>query len=329
MSRELENGMADLSKVKTPSEWHAVRRAIETAVMDALGPMPKERVELQVKIIDEFQGPNYVRRRVNYFVDEWARVSAWVFVPEGCEDVPGIVCCHSMVPQGKDEAAGLEGDPRLAFARHYAERGYATIAPDAITAGERVSVGQAPLDTRGFYKDYPKMSAMGKMLVDHMHAVDVLCDTKRVDAERLGVVGHGLGGRNALFLAAFDERVQCCVCSAGFTRFEDDPRPERWAEAEDFVHFPRLKDSLTKRAFTFDWEHVLGLAAPSPMLVVTALNDDQMPNPKSCEKAAKAVKKVYKFLGAAEAIDTFSHRGGHTVPEEARDKADEWFERWL
>ena len=96
-------------------------------------------------------------------MDEWTRVAAWLFVPEGREDIPGILCCHQAVAQGKDEPAGIDGDPNFAFARRYAELGYVTLAPDCIAAGERVGTGLAPYDTANHYADQPKLSAMGRM----------------------------------------------------------------------------------------------------------------------------------------------------------------------
>ena len=310
--------MIDLAKIKKLSEWQECRKAIENSVIELAGKLPKERVELQAKTMDEIQGPGYVRRRINYFVSEWERISAWLFLPEGKEEVPGILCCHQRAPLGKDECAGLGGDPMLAFAQHYAELGYAALAPDCVTAGERV-VGRAEgYQTNGYYKDNSRMSVMGKMLLDHMHALDLFNDFKRVDPARIGVIGHGLGGANAIVLSAFDERVQTCVASCAFTRFQDDARPERWVDDAGFSYLPKLQGAIESKDFPLDWEHLLALCAPSPMLLFAASNDPVLSNPKSAEKAAKKVQPIYALLGA-----------GHAVTREVMDLADEWFERWL
>ncbi|MBI4559204.1 MAG: prolyl oligopeptidase family serine peptidase [Candidatus Hydrogenedentes bacterium] len=321
--------MTDLKNIKSLNDWRKFRDEIQSVVLDVLQEWPPEHAELQVKVLDEVQFAGYVRRRVNYFVDEWERVTAWMFVPEDRDEMPAILCCHQTVPQGKDEPAGLEGDPNLAFAQHYAELGYVTLAPDCITAGERVSVGLQPFDTANFYKDYPRMSAMGKMLWDHMHALDVLCDTRRVDSARIGVVGHSLGGYNALLLSAFDERVQACVASCAFTRFADDPEPERWARENWFVHLPKLRPAIKKRRFPFDWEHILALAAPIPLLLLTASNDDVFPHAESCQKASQTARTVYRLLGATEALECHTHDYGHQMTPETLARSDDWFERWL
>lgn len=321
--------MVDLSKLKSLAEWPKGREEVLKALTKLLSKLPEEHAELQIKVIDEFPQLNYVRKRVNYFVDDWARVSAWLFVPDGKDMVPGILCCHQRVPQGKDEPAGITGDRSLALAAHYAEQGYATLAPDCITAGERISPGLAPYDTSNFYKDQPKMSAAGKMLVDHMHALDLLAQTRNVDSARLGVVGHGLGGFNALLLAALDERVQACVSSCGFTRFADDAKPERWTGDNGFITIPKLESSLASKEYPLDWEHILALAAPNPTLVMTALNDPELSNTKSCEKAVKLARKIYGLLGEKDALEIYTHKNGRCIDPEGLLRADEWFERWL
>ncbi len=321
--------MIDLTKLKKLSDWPKMRSEIDKAILGVLGEMPGERAELPVKVIDEISFPAYVRQRVNYFVEDWERVSAWLFVPEGKEELPAILCCHQEVAQGKDEPAGIDGDPLLAFAQHYAEVGYVTLAPDCITVGERVSSGLEPYNTKTFYKDHPKMSAMGKMLWDHIHAIDLLCDMKRVDAARVGVVGHSLGAYNALFLVAYDDRIQSCVASCGFTRFADDEDHQRWAGDAEFVHMPKLKDAIKKKRCPFDWEHALALAAPCPTLLIASGKDTVFSNPKSCEKAVNLARNVYRLLGAEEALEAFFHDGGHRMTAEALSLADGWFGRWL
>ena len=93
--------MHDLGKLKNIQQWQTIRADVEKAVLRVLGEMPKTRIELQVKTLDEMSFPGYTRKRISYFVDEWERVSAWLFVPDGRDDVPAILCCHQGVPQGK------------------------------------------------------------------------------------------------------------------------------------------------------------------------------------------------------------------------------------
>ena len=322
--------MLDLAKMKSLALWPKMRADIEAALTTVMGELPKERVETQAKTVDETEHAGYVRKRVNYFVDGWERVSAWLFVPDGKDEAPAIVCCHQESPQAKDESAGIEGDTRLAFAQHFAELGYITVAPDCISAGERRLGNVKHYDSKAYYKANSKLSLAGRMLLDHMYALDLLEEQKRVDAARIGVVGHGLGGFNALLLSAFDDRVRTCVSSCGFTRFSTDKDPERWTNMEGLALLPGLKKSIEAKSFDFDWEHILALVAPSPTLVITSNSDTPFSNPKSCEKAVSAASRIYKLLGAQSAIEHFPHTDGYNnFSRETLEVTDEWFERWL
>lgn len=316
--------MVDLKALQSAAEWSKARKEISEAVKGVLGQRPAKRADLQLSVVDEVDFPNYVRRRVNYFVDDWTRVSAWMFLPNQEEELPAILCCHQECKQGKNEPAGLEGNGRMAFASHYAELGYVTIAPDCITAGERVSSRLEPYDASLFYKDHPRASLLGKMLDDHAHALDVLEEERRVDPARIGVIGHGMGGTNALMLAALDGRVNCCVSSCGFTRFSTDPGAERWLKL-----LPKLKQAIEDKEFPFDWEHLLAMAAPSAVMVITALADAESANPESCQEAVSQVEKLYKYFGAPRAIEHFTHEDGHQMTYETLGMADDWFERWI
>jgi len=321
--------MIDLSKVKTPTAWPELRTQIESQVTSVIGPLNRDKLDLQIKTMDEVEFRGYTRRRINYFVEQWDRISAWLFIPDGKEEVPAILCCHQKTAKGKDEAAGLEGDNSLAFAQRYAEMGYVTLAPDVAMAGDRVTPKQKPYDTKAYTKEGGKQSYTAKMLSDHMRAIDVLCEFKRVDSARLAVIGHDLGAYNALFLAAFDERVQACAASCGFTRFSTDKNPEHWVDDEGTNYIPKLQAMIESKEFAFDWEHILALAAPTPSLVIASLSDSKLSNPKSCQKAVTLASRVYKLLGASSAIDHFAHHDGHRVSPETLEIVDEWFERWL
>lgn len=321
--------MVDLTTLTDAAAWSRARKDIVESVKGLLGQRVAKRADLQLGVADEMEFPKFYRRRVNYFVDDWTRVSAWMFLPKYHEEAPAILCCHQECKQGKDEPAGLSGNGRMAFAAHYAELGYVTLAPDSITAGERVSSQSQAYDTKLFYKDYPKSSLLGKMLDDHLHALDVLEEERTVDSARIGVIGHGLGGTNALLLAATDGRVQSCVASCGFTRFVSDPNVERWVSNSGMTLLPKLRDSIADKSFEVDWEHLLAMAAPSALLVITAMGGAIHANPESCGEAVEQVGKLYKYFGAPRAIEHFTHDDGYQMTYEGLDAADDWFERWL
>src|SRR5439155_23219509 len=125
--------------------------------------------------------------------------------------LPCMVCLPQTTRVGKDEPANVSGNASLAYAHELAERGYVCIVLDY------------PLVHSMEYKTNPYKlgyaSATMKGVVNHRRAVDLLESLPFVDREAIGVIGHSLGGHNALFLAVFDERVKAVVSSCGFNVF--------------------------------------------------------------------------------------------------------------
>lgn len=322
--------MITLSDLKSLEDWPKLRKSIESSVLGVLGKLQDGLPDLQVKVVDEIEGPGYTRRQIQYFVDDWARISAWLFIPEDSTDCPAIVCCHSRSKMGKDEPAGYEGaDPRLAFARHFAQNGYVTIAPDCISVGERKFNRLEPYDTSVFYKENSKISVLGKMVSDHQRCIDALEEVSEVDTARIGAIGHGLGGCNALLLGAMDERVGAVVSSCGFTRFANDKKPDRWIEHDGLSLMPKLGAAIAKQEYPFDWEHILAMIAPSPTLLITPKNEDLLSSPTSCGVAVDEARHVFAQLGARDALVNSVHPGTESVPVDQLDLAEEWFDRWL
>ena len=134
-----------------------------------------------------------------------------------------------------------------------------------------------------------------------------------------------LVGINALLLAAFDERVQVCVASGGFTRFETDKLAGFWPADPPLPLWPiQQRDGGLP---PFDWEHILALAAPTATLVITP--NAIHANPKSCQKAVRLADRVYKLLGAQGALDQYHYTAREAFTHESREAADDWLERWL
>lgn len=326
--QERKNIMVDLTKIASLTGWPDTRKELEDAFIKMLRIPKYGATELQIRVQEENDIHGVTRRQIIFFLNDIEMVSGWLFIPEGREETPAILCCHHESIYGKDESAGLEEDPNLAFALHYAELGYVTLAIDVPTVGRRLHGKYEPYDTTPFYKENKDLSFAGKMLADHKRALDVFSEIKRVDATRIGVIGHGLGGLNALLLASYDDRVQACVSSCSFTRFATDKNAGRWPGIPELVLFPDIAKGKPG-AVPFDWEHILALAAPTPVQVITSVSESLHNNPKSCKKAVILASKIYKLLGASGALDFFPHHDGHTVTAETLEVADEWFERWL
>jgi pimeloyl-ACP methyl ester carboxylesterase len=156
---------------------------------------------------------------------------------------------------------------------------------------------------------------MTKMIWDGVRAVDYLCSLEDVDNERIGCIGHSLGGKEALFLAAFDPRIKVTVSSEGGIGLTFS----NW-EAEWY-----LGGEIRKPDFPLDNHQVLAMIAPRPFLL---LGGDSADGDRSWPYILN-VKPIYDLLGASDAIAFFNHKQGHAYPPEARKRACEWIDFYL
>jgi len=105
-----------------------------------LGHWP-DRVDRDLEHLERVDCGSYVREKISYAVTADQRASAYVCVPKGpAGRRPAVFCHHQHNGEfglGKSEPVGLAGDPDLAYASELAERGFVTIAPDAIGFEER------------------------------------------------------------------------------------------------------------------------------------------------------------------------------------------------
>ncbi|MHB9023358.1 MAG: alpha/beta hydrolase family protein [Armatimonadota bacterium] len=308
--------------VKTAADWAKKREQIRQRILANLGPFPKKvpLVPMQFQE-DEYQG--VIRRKVSYQVEEGERVSAWLLIPKGCDlkqKHPAILCPHQTIPVGKDEPIGLGGMPHLNYALKLTrDRGYITLTPDYLTAGERVSSKQGPFYTDTFYQRHPEWSMFGKNLWDSMRAVDYLQSLAFIDPDKIGCTGHSLGGNNTTWIAAFDDRIKVAVDScSGLQLFQANWKYAlEYSRTGWYIYCPQLRPYFLKEQTPFDMHELFALIAPRPYLQTGAFNDDCNPNPLDTVLASKLVRKVYKLLGVEDNFNLFMHHGTHGYPDVA------------
>jgi dienelactone hydrolase len=283
-----------------------------------------------------------VRRRVRFQSEPGEFVPGYLLMPasaRGARRLPALICPHQTVQAGKDEPAGVRGNPRLAIALALARRGYVTFTYDAACFGERHDPGSGHYgDAITFYRRHPRWSMMGKMAWDVSRAVDYLRTLDFVDGARIGSIGHSHGGYTTWFAMALDERIAAGVCSCGFDTFRYDGNPYRWSHATALLprlgfyvtsphigirNYSGVPDSETVR-IPFDMHWVLALAAPRPLLLLASDDDRIFPNSGwSVRKAEERLRPAYAGL------ETHYFRGGHSFPPESEARAFAFIERRL
>jgi pimeloyl-ACP methyl ester carboxylesterase len=244
-------------------------------------------------------------------------------MPEGTPSTglrrPAVLCLHQTVSIGKDEPVGLGGQPDLRYARELAERGYVTLAPDYPNFGE--------YKTSVYESGYA--STTMKAIWNNRRAVDLLCGMKEVDPERIGVIGHSLGGHNAIFTALFEPRIKAVVSSCGFNAFPFYFRGNLagWSHRG---YMPRLREQyqLDLQKVPFDFPELIGALAPRAFFTNSPLRDAnfEIEGVRVCLAAARP---VYELLGAPDHLVAVDPDADHTFPQAVRSRAYEFLDRHL
>ena len=257
------------------------------------------------------------------------RVPAWLLLPrtEAVADAapatgPAMLCLHQTTGIGKGEPAGLGGLPNLHYAHELAERGFVCLVPDY------PSFGDYPYDFKTQGSHYASGSM--KAIWNNLRAVDLLQSLPEVDPDRIGCIGHSLGGHNTLFTAAFDQRIRAAVTSCGFTGFPDyyGGKLAGWTSDR---YMPRIRDTYGNdpQRVPFDFAEVLSAIAPRAVFVSAPVNDDNFDN-AGVRRVMDAVTPIWQIYGApAESVRAAYPQCAHDFPPETREQVYAWLQERL
>ncbi|MFM8285599.1 MAG: alpha/beta hydrolase family protein, partial [Planctomycetaceae bacterium] len=310
-------------EVRTPADWLRRRAHIQRHFERVAGefPGPAARVAPRLEVREETRAAGLWQRKVRYQVAHQEWVSAWLLAPDlpnlAERPRPGVLCLQQTTEAGKDEPAGLAGDRELAYARELALRGFITLAPDYPSFGEHAWDFAS-------HPEYP--SGTLKAIWDNVVAVDVLQSLPEVARDRLGCIGHSLGGHNAIFTALFEPRLRAVVSSCGFTALGVDDLPS-WTGPR---YMPRIASEFQNdsQRLPFDFHELLGALAPRACLVSAATRDSDFAV-AGVREVVDAARKVYAIHDAAAALRAIYPEAEHSFPRAARDEAYKFLEEAL
>ncbi len=168
-----------------------------------------------------------------------------------------------------------------------------------------------------------------KGIWNHLRAVDLLTSLDEVDPERIGVIGHSLGGHNSIFVALFDPRIKAVVTSCGFNAFPSyyDGKINGWSHKG---YMPRLQDTyqLDLKKVPFDFPELVGALAPRAFFTNSPTRDAnfEVGGVKQCLSAAEP---VFRLLGASDRLVAVFPDAEHDFPRAERTLAYEFLDRTL
>ena len=312
--------------VKSRDDWAIRLTHIRANMQLVMGPVPdaSRRVPLDVEFGPEELTEKYVRRKVKFTPEPGDRVPAWLLIPKGIPNgvtAPAMLCLHQTNNVGKDEPAGLGGLSNLHYAHELAERGFVCVVPDY------PSFGEYKYDFKSQGTHY--VSGSMKAIWNNMRAVDLLETIPQVDKARIGVIGHSLGGHNALFTALFDERLRATVSSCGFTPFHDYYHGKLMGWTSD-RYMPRIREVYNNDPdkVPFDFYEILAGLAPRSFYSNSPVGDSNF-EVEGVRKAFSKAAAVFSLFDARDSLKLTTPDALHDFPEVQRHEAYNWLKERL
>ena len=312
--------------VTTLEEWAIKRKQIVEGMQKAMGSLPglSGLPPMDMEIIERLKQHNYTRYTINFTVAQNERVPAYLYVPSRKSKkhrLPAMLALHETDSSGKKSVDGEGHHINLGYAKELAKRGYVVIAPDYPGYG----------DLKGYdFKTDRYQSGTMKSIFDNMRCIDLLQARDDVDPDRIGVIGHSLGGHTALFAGAFDPRLKVIVSSCGWTLMDYYNAGEEitkrfggrlgpWAQE---VYMPLLRDTynLDINQIPFDFDEVIAALAPRAFFSNSPVRDSYF-NINGVRKGIAAVGKVYDFLEVNDKPVVRYPDSEHDFPQEVQSEA--------
>jgi dienelactone hydrolase len=281
--------------------------------LEYLGGLPQEKAPLAARWLDEGDDfPRYVRRKVVYTIEAGVETDAVLFVPKNVKGkVPGIVVFHPTLSAHYAQVAGYDTSKRdKMMGPQLAELGFAVLCPRCFIFGDGADYATHVARMK---EVHPGWRGITRMTWDGIRALDYLASLEAVDAGRLGVLGHSLGAKEVLYVAAFDPRVKAAVFSEGGIGRGMSNWEAVWYLGE------RLGESAREH------HELLALIAPRAFMLIAGGGRDGA-DQAAGERYLDAVRPLFPD---ADSLRWMMHGAGHAYPQAARNAAEEFLTKHL
>jgi len=331
--------------VKTLFEWQTKRSQILDSLQAFFGKFPGDpdmppfdsRIAnlppFHTVIKDSVKTNFYIRYNIRFTVAKNEEVTAYLYIPLKKEKgvrFPAMLALHQTEDIGKGSVDGQGPYINLAYAKELAQRGYVVIAPDYPSFGDQKDYN--------FATDRYESGVM-KAIFNHIRCVDFLQATADVDPERIGVIGHSLGGPRAMYVAAFDTRLKVIVSSCGWTlnryynNYNEGMRKKygsrHWGYVQErYSPLALTKYQLNVESFPFDFDELIAALAPRPFFSNSPIHDANF-NVEGVRVGIANASQVYHFLKADDNLQVRYPIASHDFPPLIRYEAYDFIDKYL
>ena len=326
-----------VKRIQTAADWGIRRQQILEGMQQAMGVLPSKNdlPPLDIKIIEDKRIEDVRRLSLTIRVEADDRLPLDLWLPAAVADrvdptsllhgasttkLPAMLALHPTGALGKRIVAGEGPRGNRQYGLELARRGYVTLCPDYPSFGDYAEYN--------FSADRYVSGSM-KAIFNNIRCVDLLSHIECVDANRLGVIGHSLGGHNAMFTAVFDARLKVVVSSCGWTPFHDYYGGNITGWTSD-RYMPLLKTQyhLDPDQVPFDFYEVVAALAPRTFVSISPLHDSNF-EVNGVRKAVTEARKIYALLDVNDRLILETPDCQHDFPAEMREKAYREIDRVL
>jgi dienelactone hydrolase len=320
LEKRVREALARLEHPADRAAWERavpeLRRKLTAAIgIDRL-PRPQAR---NVRLVGTLDRGDYVIEKLTYETFPDCPVAAHVYRPAKVEGkLPTI-----LFPPGHSWAQGKSHPDTQAFAITMARWGFLVLVYDPHGEGER---GISQRDHRRTELLLAGLSQQAVPTFESRCALEYLLTRPDVDPGRIGITGESGGGYNSWIMAALEPRIAVAVPVVGTSEFLEQVQVVR---RSDF-YLGREHCHYVAGLFRFANNHeYLAMAAPRPVLIIAADNDDSFRLPGIRQVVAYG-RSLYKALDKPEQLGYFEDlETAHGYQKPKRQAAYGWFRRSL
>ena len=330
------------SKTHNFSKW---KRQAKAKVLECMMASPRQADSYSMNIISQEQREGYKAMKIEFNVNAYSRIRAYILVPEGDGPFPAINLLHDhgghlFIGKEKmirpiDENAEVTDDARMWSERLYdgqymgdylASKGYVVFSADAPMWGERGR--EEGVDRSKYDIIAGNMMMLGRdlsafMTYDDISGTHFLSTLPYVDSSRIGCAGCSMGGYRAWMLSALsdDIKVGASICWMTTTMVQMSVKDKK-KEYGGFANcIPGLRQYL-------DYPHIASLACPKPMLFINGTQDHLFPVDGTRE-AFSIMQETWKSQNAADKISTELWDIPHSCGKSVQQRVLEFFQQHL
>ena len=305
------------SPIKDFTEWKTAARA---KVRECMMTPPRRANTFDVQTVGEERRNGYTARRIQFWVNAYARITGYLLVPDGKGPFPAVNLLHDhgghlfigkekmIRPFDVDTAVVNDADRwvnRLYGGQYLgdylARYGYVVFSADAPMWGERGR--EEGVDRSKYDIIAGNMMMLGRdlsafMTYDDMATTNMMATLPEIDPNRIGCAGCSMGAYRTWMLAAMDDRIKAGAAICWMT--DTDTQMSTKDHKREYGGFANCIPALRQY---LDYPHIASLACPRPMLFINGTQDHLFPV-SGVRHAFDTMRQVWRSQHAGNMLQT-------------------------